>query len=180
MSRLPLPFVTGSSGAAGSRDTLLRRLPGVAGAGVAAWLVDVTVLWVGHTVFGLAAWSAAAVGFVASGVVNYSLNRMVFRGRRAPSGGGLRRYAVLFAANLVVVSTAVPLLADGLHAAAPAIPAALIAAKIAVTAPLLPVNAVIYGAWVFPDADLPEPVSGHLGDMPPPLPGGPPMLDRRI
>lgn len=131
------------------RADLRRRLPGVAGAGLAGWLVDVTVLWVAHAVFAVPSPAAAAAGFIASGIVNYTVNRLVFTERGSPGGRRLRRYAVLFAANLVAVSVAVPLLADGLHTAVPALPAALIAAKVVVTAALLPVNTVIYGAWVF-------------------------------
>lgn len=132
-----------------ARSDLRRRLPGVAAAGLAGWLVDVTVLWVGHTAFGIATPVAAAAGFIASGVVNYTVNRLVFTVRGTPGGRRLRRYGVLFAANLVVVSVAVPLLAAGFHAAVPGLPAALIAAKVLVTALLLPVNTLVYGAWVF-------------------------------
>lgn len=121
----------------------------MAGAGLAGWLVDVTVLWVGHTVFGIATPIAAAVGFIVSGLVNYTVNQLVFTVRGTPGGRRLRRYGVLFAANLVVVSVTVPLIADGFHAAVPTLPAALVAAKILVTALLLPVNTLVYGAWVF-------------------------------
>jgi putative flippase GtrA len=105
--------------APGRRAALIRRLPGVAGAGGAAWIVDVTILWVGHVVLGVATPLAAAAGFLASGVVNYTLNRRVFA---ATDHRRLRRYLVLFGANLVIVSVAVPLLASALHGLAPGYP----------------------------------------------------------
>jgi putative flippase GtrA len=126
-----------------------RRLSGVAGAGLAGWLVDVAVLWLGHEVVGLPAAAAAAAGFLASGLVNFLLNRIVFSGGSGRTPGQAWRYVVLFGLNLVVVTLMVPLLADLLGSAAPAVPAPLIAAKVAVTGLLLPLNTWAYGAWVF-------------------------------
>lgn len=156
---------------AASRTTaVLRRLPGVAGAGLAGWLVDVSVLWVGHTALGVPVPIAAAAGFLAAGVVNYALNRRVFTAAGSAGDGRLRRYGLLFAANLAVVSVAVPLLADVVHTHLRAVPAALVAAKIAVTGLLLPVNTVVYGAWVFRDRSAPRAVPAGA---PPAVPGGP-------
>lgn len=155
--------------AAPRTTAVLRRLPGVAGAGLAGWLVDVSVLWVGHTALGVPVPIAAAAGFLAAGVVNYALNRRVFTAAGSAGGGRLRRYGLLFAANLAVVSVAVPLLADLVHTRLPAVPAALVAAKIAVTALLLPVNTVVYGAWVFRDRSAPRAVP--VG-APPAVPAG--------
>jgi putative flippase GtrA len=129
----------------------VRRLSGVAGAGLAGWLVDVGLLWTGHEVLGLAAPVAAALGFLSAGLVNFLLNRIVFSGATARTHRQAMRYALLFGINLPVVSASVPLLADAIDAAAPALPASLVVAKILVTAALLPLNTWAYGAWVFED-----------------------------
>ncbi len=127
----------------------LRRLSGVAAAGGAGWLVDVSVLWLAHEVAGLPVSAAAALGFVCSGVVNFTVNRLVFAGRGRPGGRQVVRYLVLFLANLAVVSALVPVLAAawGQLLAGPGV--GVLLAKVVVTAILLPVNSFCYHRWVF-------------------------------
>jgi putative flippase GtrA len=125
------------------------RLSGVTGAGLAGWFVDVAVLWFSHDVLGVHPVVAAAAGFLAAGLTNFLLNRLVFAGQGGRTPRQAWRYALLFGANLPVVSFAVPLVADVVHELAPGLPAPLVAGKVVVTALLLPVNAWLYGAWVF-------------------------------
>jgi putative flippase GtrA len=138
----------------------VRRLSGVAGAGLTGWLVDVGLLWVGHEIAGLPAALAAAIGFLAGGLVNFLLNRIVFAGSRSRTVAQAWRYAALFAVNLALVSLSVPVLAAVIDSVAPAVPASLVAAKVTVTALLLPLNAVAYGAWVFAPRNERAPESG--------------------
>jgi putative flippase GtrA len=128
---------------------LLRRLSGVAGAGLAGWLVDIALLWFTHDMLGAPAVAAAAIGFLAAGAVNFLLNQIVFAGDRARTRSQAWRYAVLFGVNLPVVALSVPLVAAVVDALAPDVPASLLVAKVLVTALLLPLNAWAYGAWVF-------------------------------
>jgi putative flippase GtrA len=136
---------------ASPRSSWLYRLSGVTGAGAAGWLVDVVVLWFSHDVLGVHPVVAAAAGFLAAGLTNFLLNRIVFTGQGGRTPRQAWRYALLFGANLPVVSFAVPLVADVVHELAPGVPAPLVAGKVVVTALLLPVNAWLYGAWVFKD-----------------------------
>lgn len=127
----------------------MRRLSGVAVAGGAGWLVDVSVLWLAHEVAGLPVGAAAALGFVSSGVVNFALNRLVFAGRGRPGGGQVGRYLVLFLANLAVVSTLVPALAAAWGQLLAGSGLGVVLAKVVVTAVLLPLNSFCYHRWVF-------------------------------
>ncbi len=136
--------------------TVLRRMPAVAVAGGVGWLVDAAVLWSGHELLGLPVALAAATGFVAGGVVNVALNRRTFQGAGGRLAPQTVRYLVLFLLNLALTTVLVPLLADLLEGAD--VPGALLLAKVAVTAVLLPVNAVAY-QWVFrAQGHQPEPV----------------------
>lgn len=129
------------------RRAVLARLPGVAAAGLAGWVVDTATLWLLSQRFGVATWLAAATGFVLSGVVNFTINRRVFEA--GYSHRRVLRYLVLFAGNLAVVTVAVPLLATGLGGLFARPGLALLTAKVIVTAALLPVNTTVYGRWVF-------------------------------
>jgi len=127
---------------------LTALVSGVAVAGAVAWCVDVGVLYVGHTYGHLPTAAAAAAGFVIGAVVNFALNRWLFRAHGAPAHRQMGRYALLFLANLALVTVLVPLLATWyaglIHA-----PARLLLAKVTVTAALLPANLWAYRAWVF-------------------------------
>jgi putative flippase GtrA len=147
VSRSPRQAPTGSVLA--QLSVFLRRLSGVAGAGLVGWLVDVGLLWVGHEVVGLPAAFAAAIGFLAGGLANFLLNRIVFAEGQARMYRQAWRYAALFGLNLLVVTLSVPLVAAAVAAFASGVPAPLVAAKVVVTGLLLPLNAWVYGAWVF-------------------------------
>jgi putative flippase GtrA len=131
--------------------TWLYRLSGVTGAGLAGWLVDVSLLWFSHDVLGVPAVAAAAAGFLAAGLTNFLLNRLVFAGQGGRTPRQAWRYALLFGANLPLVSFGVPLVADAVHALLPGAPAPLVLGKVVVTALLVPINAWLYGVWVFKD-----------------------------
>jgi len=137
-----------------TRRPFTHLLAGVLAAGGLGWIVDTTLLWGLHRGLGVSLVVAAAVSFLAGGVVNFLVNRLVFRGTDAASNlSEVARYAVLFAANTVVVSLLVPwfswlaeqVVSDGL---------ALLGSKVAVTLLLLPVNALAYHRWVF-EAEAP-------------------------
>lgn len=136
------------SGPAKPRRSWLGLLAGVAVAGGAGWVVDTTLLWVLDTRFGVPSAVAAAIGFLAAGVVNFFVNRVVFRGRSGDRAQ-LLRYVILFLVNLAIVSTAVPLISHALTGLISQNGLRLIAAKIVTTGALLPVNAVAYHRWVF-------------------------------
>lgn len=134
--------------AAGGGRRWRRQLMGVAVAGVAGWVVDFAVLWLLSARLDVPVAAGAAAGFLAAGVVNFLVNRMVFEGRTSGLSGQSVRYVMLFVANLGVTSVAVSGLAtawghhleDGW---------ALLAAKALVTLTLLPVNTLAYRHWVF-------------------------------
>jgi putative flippase GtrA len=131
------------------RASWIYRLSGVTGAGLAGWLVDVAVLWFSHDVLGVHPVVAAAAGFLAAGLTNFLLNRIVFAGQGGRTPRQALRYALLFGANLPVVSFGVPLVADAVHDLLPGVPAPLLVGKVVVTALLVPLNAWLYGIWVF-------------------------------
>jgi len=126
-----------------------RQIVGVGVAGGAGWVVDATLLWVLDTLFGIPTSIAAATGFLASGAVNFLINRLVFR----PDGVARRvqgaKYLALFLINLLIVSAAVPLLAGMLAEMAGPPGTNLIVAKIITTAALLIPNTFMYRHWVF-------------------------------
>jgi putative flippase GtrA len=123
-------------------------LAGVAFAGGVGWLVDTTLLWLLDTQLGVPTPLAAARGFIAAGVVNFALNRLVFRARGRARNQSFR-YVLLFLVNLVLVSTVVPLLAHLLDTVIVRDGVRIIIAKLFTTAALLPVNTVAYHHWVF-------------------------------
>lgn len=131
-----------------SRLSWAWQLAGVVLAGGAGLVVDVVLLWVLAVEAGVPRGAAAAISFTASGVVNFALNRVVFRGQGGGIGRHSRRFLVLFLNNLVVTTLLVPLLAHGLDdLVAPE--SALLLAKAVTVLALLVVNAVLYRTWVF-------------------------------
>lgn len=136
-------------------------LAGVMVAGGVGWAVDTTLLWLLHTRMGIPTALAAAIGFTASGIVNFSINRIVFHAQAASGRTQVIRFGATFAVNLALVSTLVPLLAhafpstmsDGVR---------VVLAKLLTTAALLPMNVIAYRRWVF------------LVDEPRALPDSPP------
>lgn len=131
------------------RARAVRPLLGVALAGGVGWAVDVSLLWVLHELAGVATPVAAAVGFTASALVNFALNRVVFAATRRAAPGQMLRYGVLFAANLAVVSLLVGPVAAVVGPALGGAGTGLVAAKVVLTLLLLPVNAAAYRHWVF-------------------------------
>ena len=134
--------------AAGTRPRA-GQLLGVVLAGGLGWVVDVSLLWLLHEVLGVAVPPAAAVGFTASALVNFAVNRLVFGATRRAVPGQLVRYGVLFAGNLLAVSLLVGPLARLVGPALGGGGAGLLAAKVVLTLVLLPVNATAYRRWVF-------------------------------
>jgi putative flippase GtrA len=123
-------------------------LAGVAVAGGVGWLVDTTLLWLLDTQLGVPTPLAAALGFLAAGVVNFVLNRLVFRARGRTRNQSLR-YVLLFLVNLVVVATVVPLLSHLLDSTIARDGVRIVVAKLLTTAALLPFNTMAYHHWVF-------------------------------
>lgn len=123
-------------------------LAGVAVAGGVGWLVDTALLWALDTKLGVPTPLAAALGFLAAGVVNFALNRLVFRARGRTRNQPVR-YVLLFLGNLVVVSTVVPLLAYLMAAGIVRDGVRIVVAKLLTTAALLPLNTMAYHRWVF-------------------------------
>ncbi len=124
-----------------------RALPLVALAGLIAWFVDSSVLWVASSVMGLPVFVGAATGFILAGIVNFLLNRRTFDG--LTSAAPRRRYTILFLINLSFVSTLVPAIAALISNRYPDVHYAVIISKVVVTATVLPINTFLYERWVF-------------------------------
>jgi putative flippase GtrA len=124
-----------------------RALPLVALAGLLAWVVDASVLWVVSSLLGLPVFVGAATGFILAGVVNFLLNRRTFAG--SASASPKRRYTLLFVVNLALVTTLVPAIAALISSRYPDVHSAVIMSKVVVTAIMLPINTFLYERWVF-------------------------------
>jgi putative flippase GtrA len=124
------------------------QLLGVALAGGAGLLVDVSVLWILAVELDVPRAAAAATSYTVSGVVVFLLNRSVFGARGGDVARHGRRFLALFAFNLVVTTLLVPLLAGGFDGALSP-DASLLLAKAITVLGLLLGNTVLYRTWVF-------------------------------
>ncbi|MFD1824944.1 GtrA family protein [Mumia zhuanghuii] len=142
------------------RRTRLGMVAGVATAGGFGWLVDTAVLWGLGRGLGVAIPLAAVFGFATGGVVNFFMNRAVFRGGGAPTDTGeIIRYMALFGANTVAVALLVPAFAAALEHLLGDSGAALLGGKLITTLVLLPLNALAYRRWVFASRERSTPVA---------------------
>lgn len=132
-----------------SSSGFLLRFLGTAGAGAVGWLVDAAVLWLLARVFGVPIALAAALGFSVSGVVNFLLNRLVHDGAQNAVTGQVVRYVVLFVANLIITTVAVPIVTMWLAFVPDGAGIRLMVSKALVTAALLALNSLVYHFWVF-------------------------------
>lgn len=124
-------------------------LLGVALAGGAGWIVDVTTLWVLAVHLRVPTPVAAGIAYLTSAVVNFLLNRRVFQAQGGRTARQTKRYVLLVGLNVLIVAALVPLFAHLLRPALAGANLRLLAAKIVTTAILLPFNAVVYHRWVF-------------------------------
>lgn len=142
------------------------QLMGVGAVGVVSLVLDVAVLWVLDTQVGVPTALAAASGFTAGGVLNFALNRRVFRAADGHVGRQGARYLTLFVINLVITTVAVPVLALAVGRLVEDDGASLLVAKLATMAVLVVSNTVFYRHWVFATAPAQEPGPGREGDTP--------------
>lgn len=122
-------------------------------------MVDTTLLWVLAVHLGVPTPLAAGIAFLASAVVTFVLNRLVFRAQDGRTGQQGVRFALLVGLNALIIAALVPLWVHVLHAVLSGTNLRLLVAKIVTTALVLPFNAFMYHRWVFAPG-LPEPGSG--------------------
>jgi putative flippase GtrA len=122
---------------------------GTVAAGGIGWVIDVALLWGLAVGLGVPTSIAAACGLIASGVINFLVNRVVHGGAEAHRRRELMRYGALFGVNLILVAVSVPLIAQLLSPVLANRGLELLGAKVVVTAALLLANAYAYHRWVF-------------------------------
>jgi putative flippase GtrA len=116
-------------------------VPRYLGVGILSYAVDLGLLALCYSVFGLPLWLATSVGFWTSFLVNFGLNRSVTfrsRGRKLPQ---LVKYSLLVSLNYLA--------SIGLVSLAEAIGAGYAVGKTVSVGILVVVNYLAYRYWVF-------------------------------
>ncbi|WP_426623251.1 GtrA family protein [Leifsonia sp. McL0607] len=110
-------------------------------AGGLAFIVDFTLLWLLHEVFGWVTWLAAAVAFLVSFVFTYTIQRVLGFSSQVPHGPALIKYTLLVVVNTVATSLIVALVDQS--------PLSWAGGKIIATAVTTVWNYFAYRYWVF-------------------------------
>ncbi len=110
-------------------------------AGGLAFIVDFTLLWLFHAVFGWATWLAAGVAFVVSFAFTYTIQRIVGFSSQVPHGPALIKYTLLVVVNTVATSLIVALVDQS--------PLSWAGGKVIATAVTTVWNYFAYRYWVF-------------------------------
>jgi putative flippase GtrA len=110
-------------------------------AGGLAFIVDFTLLWLFHEVFGWATWLAAATAFVISFAFTYTIQRVLGFNSQVPHGPALIKYTLLVVVNTVATSVIVALVDQS--------PLSWAGGKVIATAVTTVWNYFAYRYWVF-------------------------------
>lgn len=120
-------------------------------AGGLAFIVDFSLLWLFHEVFGWATWLAAGTAFVISFAFTYTIQRVLGFSAQVPHGPALIKYTVLVAVNTVATSIIVSLVDQS--------PLSWAGGKVIATAVTTVWNYFAYRYWVFAGPRRSSPVT---------------------